>query len=545
MNFKDFNLKDKLQLAVEKAGFTEPSPIQQEAIPIILEGRDVVAQAHTGTGKTAAFGLPVLSMLENDAGVQAVVIVPTRESAIQVSDEIFRFGKELNIKTATVYGGSSYRRQLQHIYSAGVVVATPGRFLDLLQGKTTGEAISISPKFIILDEADEMLDMGFLQDIKDILSFLPSERQTLLFSATMPPAIKDLAQRFLTNPKIISITKGKVTNDNISQSYYVVEDYEREDALMRLLDYKNPVKSIVFCRTKKEVDRLATNLSAQGYSAKGLHGDIEQRNREEIIRNFKNDKLEILIATDVASRGLDVSNVSHVFNYHIPFDSESYVHRIGRTGRAGKTGSAISIITPSEFRGLKRIEQNVGAKLETKVIPNINKVKEKKMEKFVARVVLKDITEDATAIIQKLEEQMDEKTLLYKLASIMAEDYKIKGSDIIGKSMKDIDLIIQNSSRYGGKYAGGGRGRSGGGYRGGNRSGSSYRGGNRSGGGDRGGYNRGGNGGSSYRGGSDRSGGGNRERSGGGDRGGYGRSSGGDSRKGGNRSGGKRREYKD
>ena len=539
MNFKDFNLKEELQLAIDKAGFTEPSPIQEEAIPVILNGQDVVAQAHTGTGKTAAFGLPVLNQIDTSKGIEAVVIVPTRELAIQVSDEIFRFGKELGIRTATVYGGSSYRRQLQHIESASVIVATPGRFLDLLQGKTTGQAISISPRFIILDEADEMLDMGFLQDIKDILSFLPSERQTLLFSATMPPAIKDLAKRFLTNPKTISITKGKVTNDNISQSYYVVEEYERDDALMRLIDYKNPNKSIVFCRTKKEVDRLASSLSSQGYTAKGLHGDVEQRNREEIIRAFKSDKLEILIATDVASRGLDVSDVSHVFNYHIPFDSESYVHRIGRTGRAGKTGSAISIITPSELRGLKRIEQDVGAKLETKIVPNIDSVREKKMVAFIERVISKEITDDATSIVQQLEEKMDEKTLLHKLASIIAEDYKIKGSDIIGKSIKDIDKLIENSSKYGGRYSSGGGRRGGGG--GNRRGGGGYRG--RSGGGGGGGYNRGGGdrngGGGGYnRGGGDRNGGGyNRDKNG------FSRNERGDSRKDGGRR--KRKEYRD
>ena len=245
MSFKNFKLKPELQTAIEKAGFTEPSPIQNEAIPIILEGQDVVAQAHTGTGKTAAFGLPVLSKMQLNSGVQVIVIVPTRELAIQVSDELFRFGKVLGIRTATVYGGSSYRRQLQHIENAAIIVATPGRFLDLLQGKTTNQPLELNPQFIILDEADEMLDMGFLQDIKTILSHMPKERQTLLFSATMPPAIKELAKQFLNNPKFISITKNEVTNDNISQSYYVVDEYERDDALMRLLDYKNPSKSII------------------------------------------------------------------------------------------------------------------------------------------------------------------------------------------------------------------------------------------------------------------------------------------------------------
>jgi len=449
MNFTDFNLRKELIVAIERAGFVEPSPIQKEAIPVIIEGRDVVAQAHTGTGKTAAFGLPVLNNLKLNGEVEVVVIVPTRELAIQVSDEIFRFGKGLGIRTATIYGGSSYRRQIEHIKNAAVVVATPGRLLDLLQGKTTGEPINISPSFVILDEADEMLDMGFLTDIQEILSYLPSDRQTLLFSATMPPAIQDLAQRFLDNPKTISITKEIVTNDNISQSYYVVEEYERDDALVRLIDYKNPSKSIVFCRTKKEVDRLATLLTSQGYSAKGLHGDVEQRDRESIIRDFRKGEIEILIATDVASRGLDVSDITHVFNYHIPFDGESYVHRIGRTGRAGKEGTAVSLITPSEFRSLQRIEQTIGTKLITKVVPNIDKVKEAKMQKFVKRVESKDISEDAQILIEMLEKKFDEKTLLLKLASIIAEDYQIKGSDVIGKSLKDINRMVENSHRRG------------------------------------------------------------------------------------------------
>jgi ATP-dependent RNA helicase DeaD len=462
MNFTDFNLKREIATAIDKAGFTEPSPIQKEAIPAVIEGRDVVAQAHTGTGKTAAFGLPILNNLQLNGEVEAIVIVPTRELAIQVSDELFRFGKGLGIKTATVYGGSSYRRQIQHIENAAIVVATPGRLLDLLQGKTTGEALNLSPSFVVLDEADEMLDMGFLNDIKEILSYLPSDRQTLLFSATMPPAIKDLAQRFLENPKTISITKERVTNDKISQSYYIVEEYERDDALVRLIDFKNPTKSIVFCRTKKEVDRLTNLLTSQGYSAKGLHGDVEQRDREGIIKGFRKSDIEILIATDVASRGLDVSDITHVFNYHIPFDGESYVHRIGRTGRAGREGVAVSIITPSEFRGLQRIEQTIGTKLETKVVPNIEKVKSVKMEQFVEKVETKDISEDATALVDMLEEKFDEKTLVLKLASIIAEDYQIKGSDVIGKSMADITRIIENTYRRGGRRDNRGGGRFGG-----------------------------------------------------------------------------------
>ena len=284
---------------------------------------------HTGTGKTAAFGLPILNKLECNGDVEAVIIVPTRELAMQVSDEIFKFGKFLKINTATVYGGQSYSRQLKHIENSSVIVATPGRFLDLLRdGK-----IEIAPKYVVLDEADEMLDMGFLDDIKEIFTFMPEDRQTLLFSATMPTAIKNLAKTILQNPEFITITTSNITNSKITQTFYVVEEKERDDALIRLFDFKNPEKSIIFCRTKKEVDRLSTFLVSQGYMAKALHGDMEQRQREEAIRAFKSSKLEILIATDVAARGLDVNDVTHVFNYHLPFDSESYVHRIGRTGR--------------------------------------------------------------------------------------------------------------------------------------------------------------------------------------------------------------------
>jgi ATP-dependent RNA helicase DeaD len=495
MNFKEFNLKQEVFEAVERAGFVEPSPVQIEAIPAVLEGKDVVAQAHTGTGKTAAFGLPVLSNLELNGQVEALVVVPTRELAVQVSDEIFKFGRNLGIRTATIYGGTSYKRQLDHIKNASIVIGTPGRLLDLIKGKVT-DPINISPKTLILDEADEMLDMGFLDDIKEIFSYMPSERQTLLFSATMPHEIRNLSEQFLVDPKVISITKEKVTNDNITQSYYVVEERERDEALVRLIDYKNPTKSIIFCRTKREVDRVAGILNSQGFSAKALHGDIEQRVREAVIRDFKSKDGEILIATDVASRGLDVSDVTHVFNYHIPFDSESYVHRIGRTGRAGRDGFAVSIITPQEYRSMQKIEKSTGSKLITKVVPNISEVREKKMESFANRVEETENSEDGTTLVTMLENEYDDKTLLYKFASIIAEDYKIRGSDIIGKTLEDIERIKKYSSHGGGGRGGRGgyRKGGGGGYRGGNRRDNGerggYRGGNRRDNGERGGYRR-------------------------------------------------------
>jgi len=436
MTFTEFNFRPELTKAIEIAGFKEPSPIQEKAIPIILEGKDVVGQAHTGTGKTAAFGLPILNKLKLDGSVEAVIIVPTRELATQVSDEIFRFGKFLGINTATIYGGTSYSRQLKHIEKASVIVATPGRFLDLLRsGK-----IDIIPKFVVLDEADEMLDMGFLDDIKEIFTFMPSDRQTLLFSATMPQAIKDLAKKILLEPEFITITKNEVTNSKITQSFYVVEEFERDEALIRLLDYKNPNKAIVFCRMKSEVDRITTLLVSQGYAAKGLHGDMEQRQREETIRAFKKD-LEILVATDVAARGLDVNDVTHVFNYHIPFDSESYVHRIGRTGRAGKEGLAVSIVTPAEFRSLLKIQKAVGSKLIAKEIPSINELKGKKSSELIEKIEKSDVTETAINLIEKLKEEYDLSTIAYKLATLLEDEMKVIGNDKIGKNIKEISRI--------------------------------------------------------------------------------------------------------
>lgn len=465
MTFKDFDFKEQLHNAVADAGFKEPSPIQIEAIPLVLAGRDMVAQAHTGTGKTAAFGLPILNKLTGRKA-EAVVIVPTRELAMQVSDEIYRFGKFLNLSTATVYGGQPYSRQLKLMETASVIVATPGRFLDLLRTKQ----IKIEPQYVILDEADEMLDMGFLEDIKEIFTFLPKERQTLLFSATMPTAIKNLAKTILNDPAFITVTKSDVTNSKITQTYYVVDERERDDALVRLFDYKNPKKSIIFCRTKKDVDRLSTFLLSLGYMAKSLHGDMEQKQREEAIKAFKTSKLEILIATDVAARGLDVNDVTHVFNYHLPFDSESYVHRIGRTGRAGKEGMAISIVTPHEFRTLQRIEKSIGAKLESKVVPNITLVKQKKIDELKQSILDQEIKDYAIELVESLKEDFEISTIAFKLATIVASKTYVQGNNNIGKSELDITRLLENMAKYGdrGDDRRGpprGRGRSGGGQR--------------------------------------------------------------------------------
>jgi ATP-dependent RNA helicase DeaD len=489
MTFDEFNFKSDLNNAIKKAGFIEPSQVQAEAIPYVLEGKDLIAQAQTGTGKTAAFALPILQQLEVNKDVEMLVIVPTRELAIQVSDEVFRFGKFLGVNTATVYGGSSYSRQLKHIENASVVVATPGRLIDLL----SSGRVELNPKYVVLDEADEMLDMGFFEDIKNIFTYLPKDRQTLMFSATMPKSIKELAERILKEPASVTITKKEVTNENIKQYYYVVDEHERDDALLRLLDYKDPYKSVIFCKMKKDVDRLSTFLVSQGYTAKGLHGDMEQRQREEVIKSFKNGNLEILIATDVAARGLDVKDVTHVFNYQIPFDSESYVHRIGRTGRAGKDGTAVSIVTPHEFKSLLKIQKDVGNSMETKIIPTISDVQDRKQSSLLDKIRSQDIIPSSYETLDSLKDEYDLSIIAQKLLSVLISEEKVKGSDKIGKSHDQIERLLKNLKndshhKNGRNRRGGYRGnRNGnrGGYRGNNRGGN--RSNNRGGGGHRGG----------------------------------------------------------
>jgi ATP-dependent RNA helicase DeaD len=459
MKFSDFNLKPQILKAIDEAGFIEPSPVQKDAIPLVLEGHDVIAQAQTGTGKTAAFGLPIMSNMKVDGSIEALVIVPTRELAMQVSDELFRFGRHRGIKTATVYGGTSYSKQLDRIKQASIIVATPGRLQDLL---TSGK-IKINPSYVVLDEADEMLDMGFLDEIKNIFTFLPKERQTLMFSATMPKAIRKLAEEILNEPKRVSITKKESTNSKITQYYYVVAEHERDDALVRLIDFKNPDKCIIFCRMKKEVDRLVAHLTAQGFKVSGLHGDMEQKQREVTIRAFKQGGIDIFVATDVAARGLDVNDVTHVFNYHIPFDSESYVHRIGRTGRGGKSGEAITLVSPNELRVIKRIEKDVGAKLITQTIPTKLEVQDSRASELISAIASTTITSEAKELVKTLQHDLDIVTIAHLLASMIQTQNEIKGKDKIGLRLEEIEQLIkramsQPEGKKGGRRRGGYRG---------------------------------------------------------------------------------------
>ncbi len=489
MTFKDFNFKDTLNQAIKDAGFTEPSPVQADAIPLILEGHDLIGQAQTGTGKTAAFGLPIIQKMVGNKGVEALVIVPTRELAMQVSDELFRFGKTAKLKTATVYGGTAYNRQIDRIEQANIIVATPGRLQDLLKSKR----IKINPSFVVLDEADEMLDMGFLDEIKNIFTYLPEERQTLMFSATMPKQIKILAEQILNSPKSVTITKKERTNTDITQLFYVVADYERDDALLRLIDYKNPNKCIIFCRKKKEVDRLSSYMTAQGFKVGALHGDMEQKQREHTIRSFKQGLVEIFIATDVAARGLDVNDVSHVFNYHIPFDSESYVHRIGRTGRAGNKGEAITLVSPNELRTIKRIEKDVGTIMISEVIPTRQEVQNRKDNDLLSKIINIKVSTSAKEMVKTLQHDIDIVTIAHLLATIVQEEIDVKGKDIIGLGTEEVKALIERAKNWKGGDRNGnrGRGRSRNRSRGGNRGRSGNR--HSSSGGNRGSRNGGGN----------------------------------------------------
>jgi len=448
-DFESFSLSDALLKGVKEAGFTAPSPIQALTIPRIIEGKDIIGQAHTGTGKTAAFGLAAMNGIDRNGGVQAVVVTPTRELAMQVSDELFKLGRFAGIKTATVYGGQSAGRQIKFIEEgAQVVVATPGRLLDLL---SSGRLKGFNPKIVVLDEADEMLDMGFYDDIIDIFNYLPKERQTLLFSATMDKKIKDLINKLLKNPEFVTVTKEEKTNSDIKQYYYLIEEHERDNAIVRLIESEEPTKAIVFCRMKKEADRLSNLLNSQGIISVALHGDMEQRQREDSIKMFKGGKCELLVATDVAARGLDVSDVSHVYNYHIPFDTESYVHRIGRTGRAGRSGIAITLVTPMEYRGLEKISKFTKSNIELREIPTISEMKDVKIAKLVDRIKNNPINPKSADILKALEDDMDMAQLACKLISTILEDEEVMGPEKIGLNQKSIERVLSSRDRDDGR----------------------------------------------------------------------------------------------
>lgn len=375
--FGTIELSKKLIAAITEMGFEEPSPIQSQTIPLVLEGHDVIGQAQTGTGKTAAFGIPAIERLTEGRQIQVLVMTPTRELAIQVSEELAKIGKFKRIKTLPIYGGQPIDRQIKALHmGVQIVIGTPGRLLDHIRRRTIKlDAV----KMLILDEADEMLDMGFVDDIETIIQQIPVEgRQTLLFSATMPGPIATLARKYMNNPKTIAVSREQLTVPLIDQCYY--ETREKLEALCRVLDVETTGKIIIFCRTKRGVDDLVASLQGRGYMADGLHGDLSQAQRDRVMKKFRDGKLEILIATDVAARGLDIDDITHVINYDIPQDNESYVHRIGRTGRAGRTGVAITFINPREYRQLKLIEKLTRSRIVRRQLPSAADILDRQRE---------------------------------------------------------------------------------------------------------------------------------------------------------------------
>ncbi|PKG23422.1 DEAD/DEAH box helicase [Niallia nealsonii] len=404
-------------------GFEEPTPIQAQALPIALSGKDMIGQAQTGTGKTTAFGVPLLEAIEVGKAIQGLVLAPTRELAVQVAEELNRIGAVKGIRTLPVYGGQDINRQIRGLKKKPeIIAATPGRLIDHIERKT----IRLQDlKMIVLDEADEMLNMGFIDDIERILSETPDSRQTLLFSATMPRRIQSLAERFMKEPEIVKVKAKEMTVTNIEQHYMEVQERQKFDVLCSLLDIQSPELAIVFGRTKKRVDEVVEGLIKRGYSAEGIHGDIPQGKRDQVIRRFKEQTIDIMVATDVAARGLDISGVSHVYNFDIPQDPESYVHRIGRTGRAGKKGLAITFVSPRELDHLRIIENVTKKKMTKKSIPSLTDVLAGSQQATINKIT-KTVEENAYAeykrVAESLLEEQDSVTLLAAALKLLTKE---------------------------------------------------------------------------------------------------------------------------
>jgi len=408
LRFDELGLNAKLLRGIEEMGFEEATPIQEQAIPMVLSGVDVIGQAQTGTGKTAAFAVPILERIDpSDRHLQAIVLCPTRELCIQVAGEFRKLCKYThNIRLLPIYGGQEISKQIRSLKGGvQIIIGTPGRVMDHMRRRTLKvETI----RMVVLDEADEMLNMGFREDIEEILKETPEDRQTVLFSATMPKPILEIAQTYQRDAQTIRVVKKELTVANIEQYYYEVRPKNKDEVLSRLLDMYDPKLSIVFCNTKKKVDEVACELQGRGYFAEGLHGDMKQAQRDRVMENFRKGKTEILIATDVAARGIDVDDVDIVFNYDIPQDDEYYVHRIGRTGRAGKTGLALSFVVGKEIYKLKEIQHYCKTKVKARPIPSLNDITHTRTDNLFRELSVIIENGDLSAMIAMVEEKLNE-----------------------------------------------------------------------------------------------------------------------------------------
>lgn len=445
VRFDELGLSPKILRGIKEMGFEEASPIQAKAIPVVMSGVDVIGQAQTGTGKTAAFGIPVLEKVDPSVKkTQVIILSPTRELAIQVAEEMRKLSKYMHgVKLLAVYGGQDITRQIRALKGGvQIIVGTPGRVMDHLRRKTIRcDYVNT----IVLDEADEMLNMGFREDIETILEYIPNEeRQTVLFSATMPKPILDITKKYQKDATTIKVVKKELTVPRIEQYYYDVRRKDKTEVLTRLLDYYDPKLSLVFCNTKRMVDELASELQGRGYLAEGLHGDMKQSQRDRVMNNFRKGKAEILIATDVAARGIDVDDVEAVFNYDVPQDDEYYVHRIGRTGRAGRDGRAFTFVKGKEVYKLKDIMRYCKTKILAQPIPSYDDVAQMKAEKIMDQVSQIIDEENLTDMINIIEEQVNQSD--YTSMDIAAAFLKMALGRGEGSSQQEnIDFDFENT----------------------------------------------------------------------------------------------------
>lgn len=450
--FNELGVTTPILKALTSMGFEEATPIQAQTIPNAMQGEDVIGQAQTGTGKTAAFGIPMIEKFERNARkIQGLVVAPTRELAIQVAEELNRLGKYKGIRALPVYGGQHMERQIRALKDKPqIVVATPGRLLDHIRRKTVRtDQIQVA----VLDEADEMLNMGFIDDIRDILKSIPEERQTLLFSATMPKEIRDIATNLMKSPTEIKVKAKEMTVENINQYFIEVPEKYKFDTLTNHFDIHAPTLAIVFSRTKKRVDEISEGMQARGFRAEGIHGDLTQGKRMSVLNKFKNGRVEVLVATDVAARGLDISGVTHVYNFDIPQDPESYVHRIGRTGRAGRTGEAISFVTPREVSHLKLIEKVTKSKMQ-RIMPPTNQEAQRGQQQVTVEKIMKTIEKNDLKAYHEtaneLLEDNDSITVISAALKLLTKERKntpVRISSIQPISVKNAQRSRDNSKR--------------------------------------------------------------------------------------------------
>ena len=446
IRFEDLGLSYDMLNALSKKGFEEPSEIQRLVIPELLKERThLIGQAQTGTGKTAAFGIPIIETITPDKTVKALILAPTRELANQVSDEIYSLKGDMDIKVQAVYGGASIEQQIKSLKKGvDIVVGTPGRVMDLMNKKV----LKVNNlDYFVLDEADEMLNMGFVEDIEAILEHTNEEKKMLFFSATMTKEIMSIAKRFMENYKLLKVEKKELTTNLTEQIYYEVKQEDKFEALCRVLDYEQNFYGIVFCRTKSEVDEVTNKLKARNYDAECIHGDITQGLRQKALDLFKKKVLTILVATDVAARGIDVSNLTHVINYAIPQEAESYVHRIGRTGRAGQKGIAITFVTPREAKKLSQIKKVTKTDIKRESIPNVKEILNAKKEALKAWVeeIIKE--EDYVSYVNIAKNLLEGKNPTEVLASVLRHVYEDEFLEENYSDIADVQVKIEDKTR--------------------------------------------------------------------------------------------------